>query len=47
MQGGAEEGGHASRACVAPRGVWGPPPEIFEISDAQRSHFMPSELNHV
>ena len=23
------------------------PPEHFEISDAQRSHFMPSELNHV
>ena len=42
---GAEEGGHASRACVAPRGGLGP--EIFEISDAQGSHFMPSELNHV
>ena len=26
-------------------GVWGPPPENFEISDAQRAHFMPSELN--
>ena len=37
---GAEEGGHAS--CV-----WDLPQKNFEISDAQRSHFMPSELNHV
>ena len=45
---GAEEGGHASRACVAPRGGSGSSPRIFfEISDAQRSHFMPSELNPV
>ena len=28
-------------------GSGGPPPEYFEISDAQRSHFMPSELNNV
>ena len=35
-------------AALAPRGGSGcPPPENFEISDAQRSHFMPSELNHV
>ena len=38
------KGGHASCTCVTPRGV---PPENFEISDAQGSHFMPSELNHV